>query len=129
MDELFVLENASLVLRLIHHLTSNGSFPLKFLTVIHEDADWIVRLKSSRLLPRPQEKDLDAFLWEIGVPCQPSLSLTQALMDLELGRSPVEVMQQYRVVVVSHGIPSAIEVEFFRRDFMARLGYCPCTLI
>lgn len=128
MDELFSLENASLVLRLIDHLMENLAIPLKFFTVIYEDSNWMVRFKSLRQLPREQEKNLEAFLWEIGSPCIPSLKMSQALMDLELGRSPVDVMQRYRIVVVSHGIPSAIEVEFFRREFISLLGYCPCTL-
>lgn len=129
MDELFVLNNASLVLRLIHHLTNHLDIPLKFLTVLYEDSDWIIRLKSAMLPSREQEQNLEAFLLEIGEPCHPSATLSQALMDLELGRTPVEVMQQYKIVVVSHGIPSALEVEIFRRDFIARLGYCPCTLV
>ena len=129
MDELFILKNASLVLRLVHHLTDNVSIPLDFLTVIYEDSNWIIRVKSLQPFPRDREKDLEAFLWEIGAPCAPNSVLSQALLDLELGRSPVDVMKQFRVVVVSHGLPSAIEVEIFRRDLISRLGYCPCTLV
>ncbi|MEM9137080.1 MAG: hypothetical protein AAGB01_07000 [Cyanobacteria bacterium P01_F01_bin.42] len=129
MDELFALANASLVLRLIHYLNHTSPVSLQFLTVIYEDSSWLVRLKSADRPSQSQERDLEAFLWEIGDPCNPQAILREALLDLELGQSPVAVMRQHQIVVISHGAPSALEVEIFRRDFIARLGYTPLTLV
>ncbi len=128
MDEVYRISNASLVLRLIHYLTFNATIPIQFLTVIHQDMYWVIRLKCPDILSIHLQKDIDAFLREIGDPFVPKANICNALNDLEMGRSPVQVMRTYCVAVISHGNPSATEVNIFRQDFTARLGYCPCNL-
>ena len=128
MDTVFRIPNASLVLRLIHFLTSHPEIPLHFLTVLHQDMHWVIRLKCPRSLPEALRQDLEAFLLEIGDPYSPPVLICHVLDNLALGRSPVEVMQTYKVAVISHGKPSSTEVNIFRQDFIARLGYCPCNL-
>ena len=51
-----------------------------------------------------------------------------ALVRLEAGESPIDVMLRYQVVVVSHGSPDKSEIEAFRHQFTKGLGYCPETL-
>ena len=121
MDELVVIKNASLVLRLIDHLMNHDSICLQFLTVLYLDHSWIVRIRTE-LISQYEEDNLESFLWEIGEPCHLFPPLSQVLMDLELGRSPVDVMHQYGIPVISHGEPSAHEVQIFQREFIDKVN-------
>ena len=125
MDELFVLDNSSLVLHLIHYLSYQLTIPLKLVTVIYQQDCWIIRIKGEPGCPCNQERDLEAVLWEFGEPFYPDTKIIQALMDLELGRSLVDVMQDYSLSIVSHGLPNELEVEIFRRNVISKLGFCP----
>ena len=121
MDELFIFKSAKLVQRLIHHLGCNVSIPLEFMTILYQDQNWIVRLKTKPMSQR-EEDDLDAYLLEIGDLCYLSGDLRQALLDLELGRSAVDAMHQYGIAVISHGQPDATEVQIFQREFVEKLN-------
>ena len=120
MDELIVIKNASLLLRLIHHLIHHVPTSLKFLTVLYLDHKWVVRLRTEPM-GQAEEENLESFLWEIGEPCQLFTPLSQVMMDLELGCSPLEVMHQYSIPVISHGEPSAREVRIFQHEFIDKL--------
>ena len=115
-----MIKNASLVLRLIDHLMNHSSISLRFLTVLYLDHSWIVRLRTEPM-SQDEEENLESFLWEIGDPCHLFPPLSQVLMDLELGHSPVDVMHQYGVPVISHGEPDAREVQIFQREFIDKL--------
>lgn len=128
MDYLYYLGNASLILRVIQHLKSNRAKPIEFISVIHQLDGWVVRVMCSSQWTLSQLGDLQAFLSELGVPYKPNNRLQNVLKDLEIGFSPIEVMQRYQVAVIVHGQPDLSEVEAFRQQFIQGLGYCPETL-
>ena len=121
MDELLIIKSAKLVQRLIHHLGCNVSIPLEFMTILYQDQNWIVRLKT-KPMSQLEEDDLDAYLLEIGELCYVSSDLRQALRDLELGRSPVAAMHQYGIAIIPHGKPNETEVQIFQREFVEKLS-------
>ncbi|MBD2022558.1 hypothetical protein H6F43_20460 [Leptolyngbya sp. FACHB-36] len=128
MDYRYYLANASLTLRVVEHLHSTYQLPVRFMTVIHQIDGWIVRVKLDRMLEPHQHADFQAFMNELGIPCDPNIRVQMALWGLETGQSPVDVMQRYQVAVVSHGRPDREDIEEFRNQFVRGLGYCPETL-
>lgn len=128
MDYLYFLANTSLTLRTVEYLHT-GRLPVRFMTVIHQIDGWIVRVKLNEYLDPQQHGDFQAFMHELGIPCEPDIRVQMALWGLETGQSPVEVMQRYQVAVVSHGTPDRLEIEEFRNQFVRGLGYCPETLV
>lgn len=127
MDYLYFLANTSLTLRAVEYLHT-GRLPVRFMTVIHQIDGWIVRVKMSEYLDPQRHGDFQAYMSELGIPCEPDIRVQMALWGLETGQSPIEVMQRYQVAVVSHGIPDCQEIEEFRNQFVRGLGYCPETL-
>jgi hypothetical protein len=128
-DYLYYLANASLTLRIAERLlTATHLPPVKFMTVIHQIDGWVVRVKMSHPMDECQSANFTAFLNELGIPYQSGLRVSKVLQALERGKSPIEVMHQYQVAVVSHGKPNRIEIEEFRKQFVMGLGYCPETL-
>ncbi len=128
MDYLYYLANASLTLRVVEFLHARTLLPLSFMTVIHRLDGWVVRVKFSAPIDVKQDGDFRSFLNELGIPCDPNVRVKMALWGLENGQSPVEVMQQYQIAVISHGRPDRVEIEAFREQFVQGLGYCPETL-
>jgi hypothetical protein len=128
MDYLYYLANASLTLRIVEFLQAQTQLPPCFMTVIHRLDGWVVRVKFASPIDDEQDGNLRAFLSELGIAHDPNVRVKMALWGLENGQSPVEVMQQYQIAVVSHGRPDRIEIEEFREQFVQGLGYCPETL-
>ncbi|SKB14830.1 conserved hypothetical protein [Planktothrix sp. PCC 11201] len=128
MEYLYYLANTSLTLRVIDFLCSNHSFPVQFITVIHQINGWIVKVKMCQYLTPQEHGDFRAFMQELGVPYEPDMRILMALWGLETGQSPLSVMRRYQVAVVSHGIPNREDVESFRTQFVRGLGYCPEAL-
>jgi hypothetical protein len=128
MDYLYQFGNASLTLRVIEYLQAHPELPLEFVTVIHQLNGWLVRIKMMCPLHDWQERDLQAFLNELGIACPDDLALRLALWDLESGQLPAQVMQRYHVAIVAHGRPNLREIKTFREQFIQGLGYCPETL-
>jgi hypothetical protein len=118
----------SLTLRVIDFLCSNHSFPVQFITVIHQIDGWIVKVKMCQYLTPQEHGDFRAFMQELGIPYEPDMRILMALWGLETGQSPLSVMRRYQVAVVSHGIPNREDVESFRTQFVRGLGYCPEAL-
>ncbi len=129
MDHLYYLANASLTLRIVEFLHVRNYLPLRFMTVIHRLDGWVIRVKFSTPLDDRQMGDFTAFLNELGIAYEPNARVRAALWSLENGQTPVEVMHQYQIVVVSHGRPDRVEIEAFREQFVQGLGYCPETLV
>lgn len=128
MDYLYYLGTASLVLRVVEHLRCSTALPTEFMTVVHQLNGWILRIKTA---PGWTQQDLDdfrAYLNELGIPYQVDTRVSAVLNALEKGQSPVEVMSNYQVAVIAHGIPDLTEIEAFRQQFIQGLGYCPETL-
>jgi len=129
MDYLYYLGNASHTLRVFEYLnTKHSDLLVEFVTAIHQIDGWVIRVKLAQCLTAGQAGDFQAFMSELGVPYVPSAHLKMAFWGLETGQSPVDVMHQYQVAVVSHGGPNRTEVEEFREQFIQGLGYCPETL-
>ncbi len=125
MEYLYCLANASLTLRLVEYLHSKPQMPIGFVTVINQIDGWVVKVKMNSPLNPQQDGDLRAFLNELGIPYFPSMRVNMALSSLEAGQSPIDVMRNYQVVVVSHGRPDQEEIKAFRQQFIKGLGYCP----
>ncbi|KGF72305.1 hypothetical protein DO97_09330 [Neosynechococcus sphagnicola sy1] len=128
MEYLCYLANASLTLRVVEYLHSAQHLPVSFMTVIHQIDGWVVRIKMSHALNPLQDGNFRAFMAELGISYEPGIRLQMALWGLEMGQSPISVMHNYQVAVVSHGKPDRDEIEEFRRQFVMGLGYCPETL-
>jgi hypothetical protein len=128
MEYLYYLANTSLTLRVIDFLCSNHSFPVQFITVIHQIDGWIVKVKMCQYLTPQEHGDFRAFMQELGIPYEPDMRILMALWGLETGQSHLSFMRRYQVAVVSHGIPNREDVESFRTQFVRGLGYCPEAL-
>ncbi|RMF26009.1 MAG: hypothetical protein D6756_04505 [Cyanobacteria bacterium J083] len=128
MDYLYFLANASLTLRVIEYLNKHSSLSVSSMTVIHQIDGWILRLKFPRALTPQQHGDLVAYMQELGIAYEPVARLQMVFWGLDNGQSPVEMMQKYKIAIISHGRPNAKEIEAFREQFTKGLGYCPETL-
>ena len=128
MEYLYCLTNANLTLRVIAFLGQDRRLPLEAVTVLHYQECWIVRLVFKRSLCAQWAGDLEAVMLEFGHPYQPSALVHTVLQRLASGQSALDVMEQYRVSVVSHGQPAQVEIEAFRQHLVDSLGYCPASL-
>ncbi len=128
MEYLYRFANASLTLRAIERVSTAWRSSLQFVTVLHQIDGWILRIKLFSPLMSKSNLDLQALLLELGSPYLPSPQLKVVLWSLELGQSPISVMERHQVAVISHGRPDKEEVEEFCKQFIAGLGYCPATL-
>jgi len=127
MQYLYYLGNASLTLRVVEYFNRND-FPIKFLTVINQFDGWIINVKMKSFVSVEKDKDIRAFLSELGIIYSPSDLISKVLSSLEAGQSLVNVMKRYKVAVVSHGRPQSDEIEVFRQSYIRGLGYCPQNL-
>lgn len=128
MDFIYFFSNASLVLRLIDWLSHRIDWGNSHITVVHRLEGWIVKLHISEPLSQPEAGDAQAFMNELGSSFQPPLLIQTVFHCLEQGQSPVNVMRQCQVVVVSHGAPNREDIATFRERFIHGLGYCPAHL-
>ncbi|MEJ6484493.1 hypothetical protein N0Y54_24785 [Nostoc punctiforme UO1] len=127
MQYLYYLGNASLTLRVVEYFNRND-FPIKFMTVINQFDGWIINVKMKSFVSVEKDKDIRAFLSELGIIYSPSDLISKVLSSLEAGQSLVNVMKRYKVAVVSHGRPQPDEIEVFRQSYIRGLGYCPQNL-
>jgi sulfur carrier protein ThiS len=109
----------------IEHLRRRYQLHLNSVAVINLIDRWLIKICLKSSIPHQLDKNLQAFLNEMGVTCQPSTKVLDALCSLEQGESPTVVMNQYQVVIVAHGKPETEEIEIFRDQIVNRLGYCP----
>ncbi len=129
MQYLYYFANTSLVVRLLTYLSKQQAFPLASVTVIYLVDRWVMRIKLSRALPSERSLDFQAFLNENGYAYTLRSSVTEALSGLDAGMSITDVMNQYQVVIVSHGALQPADIEEFRTTFVRGLGYCPSSLV
>lgn len=129
MQYIYYFANTSLVLRLLTYLTRQAFICLDSATVIHLVDRWVVRIKLKDYLHSPQNRDFLAFLNENGTPFSLTARLASALSDLDAGSSVSEVMEQYHLVIVSHGEIKLADLTEFRTKFVQELGYCPPSLV
>lgn len=129
MQYLYSFANVSLSLRVMDRLSQMCRLPLESLTVIYLVDRWVMRLSLREGLSTAAEKDLLAFLKENGMPHTPSTPLRHSLQALTQGQTPTQVMNEYQVVVVSHGVPDPTELHEFCARFVEGLGYYPPSLV
>ena len=129
MNYLYFLANASLTLRVVEHLGQTNHLPIDFITVIHQNDGWLIKIQFHSSLTPSQHGDFRAYMSELGIPYQPEIRVQMALWSLETGQSAIDVMRRYQVAVVSHGQPDQSDIKAFRQQFTRGLGYCPKTLV
>ena len=129
MQYTYCFANASLVLRLLTYLSKQIATDLASVTVIHLVDRWIVRIKLCRSLSTYLAGNFLAFLQENGYPFALSAQEKNALSALDLGTTVANVMNEYNVVIVSHGGLHPEDIESFRTTFTRGLGYCPPSLV
>lgn len=122
---LYSLTNASLTLRVIEHLRDYYQSELISVAVISLINCWLVKINLIDSAEVKLVKNLQAFLDELGVPYRPSPAIAISLSQLEMGESPINIMNRYRVAIVAYGKPEKKEIEIFREQIVDRLGYCP----
>ena len=128
MEYIYFLANASLTLRVLNRLVNNQEFNHASVTVIHQINGWVIRIKIPKFLPKQQDGNLRAFLSELGVPYKTGVRMDMVFWSLDMGDSPVDVMRNYKVAIVSHGSPDLSDIEDFRQKISQGLGYRPETL-
>ena len=129
MDIVYRFANASLTLRVIEHLSQLPFVTDLKVTVVHRLDGWVLRLELDHLVCPRDILNLRSFLSELGEVYKPEGSLKVAFWGLDVGESPVAVMQKQQVAIVSYGGPNRIEIEEFCKQFISGLGYCPATLV
>ena len=129
MQYLYYFANTSLVLRLLTYLSKQVSLSLKAVTVIYLVDRWVVRIKLQESLLLQQDLNFSAFLHENGSPYTLVPRVAKVLKCLDEGMSVTDVMNQYHVVIVSHGALRPADIEDFRATFVRGLGYCPPSLV
>ncbi|MEH1924513.1 hypothetical protein [Nostoc sp.] len=127
MQYLYYLANASLTLRVVEYFSRN-EFYVEFVTVINQFDGWIINIKTKSFVSVEKDKDIRAFLNELGIIYSPSKLISKVLSSLEAGQPPINVMKRYKIAVVSHGRPQPDEIEVFRQGYIRGLGYCPQNL-
>ncbi|MBN3960331.1 hypothetical protein [Nostoc sp. NMS8] len=127
MQYLYYLANASLTLRVVEYFSKN-EFYIEFVTVINQFDGWIINIKTKSFVSVEKDKDIRAFLNELGIIYSPSKLISKVLSSLETGQPPINVMKRYKIAVVSHGRPQPDEIEVFRQSYIRGLGYCPQNL-
>ncbi|MEH2115365.1 hypothetical protein [Nostoc sp.] len=127
MQYLYYLANASLTLRVVEYFSKND-FYVEFVTVINQFDGWIINVKTKSFVSVEKDKDIRAFLNELGIIYSPSKLISKVLSSLETGQPPINVMKRYKIAVVSHGRPQPDEIEVFRQSYIRGLGYCPQNL-
>lgn len=129
MQYLYSFANVSLILRVMARLSQMTGLSMKSLTVIYLVDRWVMRLNLSHPLPSTIERNLIAFLKENGMTHTPSMQVLNTLQSLDQGNTPTQVMNEYQIVVVSHGIPNPVELQEFCNRFVEGLGYYPPSLV
>ncbi|VEP12667.1 conserved hypothetical protein [Hyella patelloides LEGE 07179] len=124
-EYLYSFSNASLTLKVIEHLRDRCQSMLNSVAVINLIDRWLIKIKLKDSIGVNRVKNLQAFLNELGFPYQPTPIITIALARLEIGESPVKIMNRYKVVIVAYGKPEKEEIEIFREQIVEKLGYCP----
>ncbi|ELS01908.1 hypothetical protein Xen7305DRAFT_00016150 [Xenococcus sp. PCC 7305] len=127
-EYLYSFANASLTLRVIEYLRSQKRVPVDSVIVVNLIDRWLIKIKLKHDINYQLAEDFQSFLNEMGIVHQPSPRLMMALLQLEAGESPTEVMNRYKIVIVANGQPEQEEIEIFRHQLVSKLGYCPQTM-
>lgn len=114
-EYLYYFETASLTLRIVDYLCGKSQMPEVILTVIQQMDGWLVKVKINSTINSQENRDFQAYLSELGTPEEPSKRINMALVSLEAGQSPIDIMRRYQLVVVFHGSPKQEEIQTLRQ--------------
>ncbi|MGR3276384.1 hypothetical protein ACSYAD_14855 [Acaryochloris marina NIES-2412] len=128
MEYLYFFDNASLTIRVIEYLQQCRGLSLDVVTVIYLSGGWLIRIKFKEWPNPTSDANIRAVMSEFGYACIPSTTMMAALKSLMDGQMPVDVMQRYRIAVVTHGQPSRKEIDAFQQQFVLRSGSYPKSL-
>ncbi|MGD1863194.1 MAG: hypothetical protein ACFB0D_01435 [Phormidesmis sp.] len=129
MQYLYYFANTSLVLRVLTYLSQQSAMRLQSVTVIYLIDRWIIRICPRTTLALNQDLNFVSFLKENGSSYTLTPRIEKALCRLDQGMPITDVMNQYHVVIVSHGALNPEDIEEFRSTFVQGLGYCPPSLV
>ena len=127
-EYLYSFANASLTLRVIEYLRNQTKIPVDSVVVVNLIDRWLLKIKLKQNISYELTEDFQAFLNEMGVVHHPSPRLMMALLQLDAGESPTDVMNRYKIVIVANGKPEQEEIEIFRQELVSKLGYCPQSM-
>ncbi|MGK7894994.1 MAG: hypothetical protein AB4372_15585 [Xenococcus sp. (in: cyanobacteria)] len=127
-EYLYSFANASLTLRVIEYLRNQNRIAVDSVIVVNLIDRWLIKIKLKEDIDWQLAQDFQAFLNEMGVIYQASPRLMTALLQLDQGVSPTEVMNRYKIVIVANGKPDQEEIEIFRQQLISKLGYCPQSM-
>ncbi len=127
-EYLYSFANASLTLRVIEYLRNQNKISVDSVVVVNLIDRWLIKIKLKQDIDWQLAQDFQAFLNEMGVVYQASPRLMMALLQLDQGVSPTEVMNRYKIVIVANGKPDQEEIEIFRQQLISKLGYCPQSM-
>ena len=127
-EYLYSFANASLTLRVIEYLRNQKKIPVDSVIVVNLIDRWLLKIRLKHNIDYELAQDFQAFLNEMGVVHQPSPRLMMALLQLDAGESPTNVMNRYKIVIVANGKPDQEEIEIFRQQLIGKLGYCPQSM-
>lgn len=125
----YCIANASLMQRLLTMLHNRLGPNLICTTVIFFNDFWILRII---LRPGTSTVDCDdcrAILQENGIPHTLNPLIQSAFQDLDRKDTLLDVMNRYKVVILSHGSLKLEEISAFQKHFISGLGYCPSSLV
>jgi hypothetical protein len=122
------LENASAVQHLLERLDHRTGLAALHITLLHSWECWVLRVRSRRRLSETACADLRALIKEYSLPPPADPRLGLALLHLDRGLAPVEVMQRLQVPIVVCGQFHPEDLEIFCESFTRGLGYRPASL-
>ena len=129
MDFLYCLSNTSLTQRVLAYLSRKLKREIDCVTVIFLNKFWVLRVRLRANIDLELAKNCRAVLSENGMPYQTTAYIQQVASALDSGRDLVSVMNDYNVIIISHGAPQSQELEHFREQVVSGLGYCPPSLV
>ena len=129
MKFLYCFKNVSLTQRVLTYLNDKMSLYLQAVTVVYLHDCWVIAVTLSPSLDKATQDDCQAVLQENGIVYNPHRVVVLALQALDMGQTPIMVMDDYHVAIVSHGDIQLEELTYFQSHFVSALGYYPESLV
>lgn len=129
MNFVYCFSNISLTQRVLLYLEKTLKRSVESVTVIFLNDFWVVRIKLKATIDAGLLAHCRAVLNENGFPYQLSPQLEPVIQSLDAGCDALAAMNKHRIAIISHGHPTTEELEHFRAQFLAGLGYCPSSLV
>ena len=115
----YCIANVSLTQRILKMLRNRLGAMLSCTTVIFFNDCWIIRIILEAGTSTIAQDDCRAILQENGVPYRENRLIQSVFQDLDRGEKTVEVMNRYKVVILSHGAFEPDEISCFQKQFIS----------